>query len=257
MASYYPTGHRIGVGYTYHQPPPVSVPSSWYPSSRRNNTGYIYRSPSPVATSYFPTGHRIGTGYTYDQPVDRSSRSPSMQPAYHQDSWWFSPQPRYHPPPPPPPPPRSPLMCFFPAKKVRRGPPPPPPELLARMPRRVPGDVPGSVYLMPANRVNLHIIAKGTTLAALQGSHFQYTMRAVACSTPANELIEMLGGGRGWQLTEVFEVGAGTWYKGDGIVWGSDRAKQSLEAFGWGKVRGTKDGNPVWVMLERVQGCRC
>lgn len=110
---------------------------------------------------------------------------------------------------------------------------------------------------MPANRVHLHVIASGTTLAALQGGCFQYNVQAAACSTSANELIEMLGGGRGWQVTEVFEVGDGVWYKGVPIVWGSDRAKQSLDSFGWGKARGTKDGLPVWVMLERVLVCGC
>jgi hypothetical protein len=64
-------------------------------------------------------------------------------------------------------------------------------------------------------------------------------------------LMTQVGNGEGWQMTEVHEQGDGVWTVGTTIKWSDDRAKETLDKYGWRDAGSARRG-PVWVFVHKV-----
>ena len=54
-----------------------------------------------------------------------------------------------------------------------------------------------------------------------------------------------------WKMVEVIEQGDNTWTVGQTIKFGDDRAKETLEKYGW-KDAGSARKPPVWVVMKEI-----
>ncbi|KAI9725374.1 MAG: hypothetical protein M1828_003224 [Chrysothrix sp. TS-e1954] len=107
--------------------------------------------------------------------------------------------------------------------------------------------LPGAQYLYPASHVTVKCIQ--TQVWKTPGAQFDFQELVVGTSWTVKELIEGLGGGKGYAVTEVVEVGDGTWSKGTTVKHDDkDGAKLNLEKLGWTAKRGNEQ-EPLYIVL--------
>lgn len=71
------------------------------------------------------------------------------------------------------------------------------------------------------------------------------------CTDSVGEFLTNIKGNKErYRLTEIREVGDGTWEQAQHVKWSDEPGRvRRLEAVGWGKRAGTGNGRPIWVVL--------
>ncbi|MCJ1331225.1 hedgehog receptor activity [Thelotrema lepadinum] len=212
---------------------PPSPPSSQDPPPAASNPTPVFI-PYPVATQPSFTAPPPAY-YLFPASLGAPPTPPHSAPAP-------TPAPPYVPPPPSPPPP-----------PYRTAPPSPP------SPLRQPAPPSGLPELLSHPLTTIHLVAPGTRPLPYSGAwdphrSFPFTKHTASPDMPVWKLIKVVRSRddpeREMGLVEIYEMGNGRWAKGSRIGLSDERALLSLEAVGWGGMRG-HERKPVWLCLAR------
>ncbi|KAH0545400.1 hypothetical protein FGG08_000541 [Glutinoglossum americanum] len=112
----------------------------------------------------------------------------------------------------------------------------------------------GASYLYPAKHTTIHVVKGNFDPLTNPGTEFNFWVFKVATILTIGDLILQLGGRAGGNdkcgITELLEVGDGSWAKGITIFQKDDQKKQTMAAVGWDETRGAAKG-PVWLKVHK------
>jgi hypothetical protein len=113
----------------------------------------------------------------------------------------------------------------------------------------------GTSFLFPPTVTTLHVIRDRKLWEDEQERSSwsrmpEFSIYQIATTATARGLIERLGGGPDWVLTEVFDRGGGKWSKGSSFAHQDAKANEAIATFGWTARRG-ETLEPVWVVLHK------
>jgi hypothetical protein len=114
---------------------------------------------------------------------------------------------------------------------------------------------PNTAYLYPpeSQHATIHVVRGGYDSAKAENemqNQLMFDSLYVPLNLTGNQFIEQLGGGSGWGILEIYEVGDGKWRRGLGVKHGDNVvAKKTLHNYGF--YRG-QIYEPVWVVLRKV-----
>jgi hypothetical protein len=219
-----PNGWRASAGLTTHPglqivqapPAPIVVPAA-IPAG---NIPVV--APQPTTAMYQPQYIFSGNPYGYGVPMLQHAAPPL-----------------YGFPPPPPPPSRTiPGATQVPASQV--------PGSRITTPARV-----GTTYLHAPEHIYANVIVSGFTIDPPRSSNMRFTPFSVPLLFTGKTLMMQAGHGEGWQMTEVHEQGGGAWTVGTTIKFSDDKAKETLDKYGW-KDAGHERKPPIWLFMQRA-----
>ncbi|KAH0542305.1 hypothetical protein GP486_008648 [Trichoglossum hirsutum] len=113
----------------------------------------------------------------------------------------------------------------------------------------------GTSYLFPKKHTTVYVVKGSFDPLANPRTEFDFWMFKVPTILTVGDLIHQLGARTGGSdkcgVTELLEVGDGSWAKGVTIFLNDDnQKKQALAALGWDETRGAAKP-PVWLKLHK------